>query len=134
QVARTYLWEISELNFRLEFIALDKRLHVSQSSNTDSRKQLVYSCFPGWTTAGFSLFDCDLRYANRGLAARDWREKLPFLLRLNTVMKSWLDYEACNIRIVEKYDEQRTADLELELATFYTQSFFESLGRPATVP
>ncbi|KAJ7814802.1 hypothetical protein B0H13DRAFT_2293583 [Mycena leptocephala] len=37
--------EISELNFRLEFIALDKRLHVPQSPGPEAREQLIYPAF-----------------------------------------------------------------------------------------
>ncbi|KAJ7898784.1 hypothetical protein B0H13DRAFT_804646 [Mycena leptocephala] len=134
--ARACLWEISELNFRLEFIALDKRLHVPQSPGPEAREQLIYPCFPGWTAAGFSLVDCDLRYAKQGLAAQDWKEKLTFLLRLNTVMRSWAEYDASHVHIsiLDRYDEAGVSALEFKLARFYTQSFFESFGRPATIP
>ncbi|KAJ7433778.1 hypothetical protein B0H11DRAFT_1939210 [Mycena galericulata] len=132
--ARAYLWEISELNFRLEFVALDKRLHVPPSTEPMSREQMIYSCFPGWTSAGFSLVDSDLRYAKQGLASQHWKEKLPFLLRLNAVMKSWAGYAASHIYILDQYDAKGVSALEFRLARFYTQCFFESFGRPATIP
>ncbi|KAJ7464944.1 hypothetical protein B0H11DRAFT_2050317 [Mycena galericulata] len=132
--ARAQLWEISELNFRLEFIALDRRLHITRLNIRESREQLIYSCFPGWSTAGFSLFDCDLVYAKRGMAAPDWKEKLTFLLRLNTVMASWVDYHALHISIPAQHDEVGVLDFEYRLARFYCQSFFEAFGRPPTLP
>ncbi|KAJ7493287.1 hypothetical protein B0H11DRAFT_2005727 [Mycena galericulata] len=130
--ARAQLWEISELNFRLEFVALDRRLHISRSNL--SREQLIYSCFPGWSAAGFSLFDCDLMYAKRGIAAADWKEKLPFLMRLNTVMASWAEYHTLRIAIPAQDDEVGVLDFEYRLARFYCQSFFEAFGRPPTLP
>ncbi|KAJ7033329.1 hypothetical protein C8F04DRAFT_1261141 [Mycena alexandri] len=165
--ARAMLWEISELNFRLEFIALDRRVHVARTSGSESREHLIYlcfpgrtdagfrpfecdartagserrehliySCFPGRTDAGFSPFECDLEHADQGLAASDWRRKLPFLLRLNTVMQSWAGYRETHISVLPQadYDERGVLDMEFTLARFYTQSFFECFGRAACIP
>ncbi|KAJ7177738.1 hypothetical protein C8R46DRAFT_1212479 [Mycena filopes] len=132
--ARAILWEISELNFRLEFIALDKRAHGLPAA--DSRETLIYRCFPGWTPAGFSPLQCDLRHADQGLAAAEWRAKLPFLLQLNIVMESWVGYPANQISVLSQndYDQMAVLDLEFRLGRFYTQSFFEYFGRAACIP
>lgn len=134
--ARAMLWEISELNFRLEFMALDRRVHDVRMSGSESRKHLIYSCFPGWTDAGFSPFECVLGHADQGLAASNWKQKLPFLLRLNTVMESWAGYRETPISVLAQgdYDERGVLDMEFTLARFYTQSFFECFGRAACVP
>ncbi|KAF7324261.1 hypothetical protein MSAN_02528900 [Mycena sanguinolenta] len=131
--ARASLWEISELNFRLEFKALDKRLHIGHSTRLESREQLVYSCFPG---SNPTPFDCAPEHANQGLAAQDWREKLTFLLRLNRVMESWAGYRETRISVLDPgtYNEASVSDLEFRLARFYTQSFFESFGRACCIP
>ncbi|KAJ7226465.1 hypothetical protein B0H12DRAFT_1240600 [Mycena haematopus] len=132
--ARACLWEISELNFRLEFIALDKRLHVAESHGSEAREGLVHSCFPGGTNGGFSLFICDLEQANKGLADRDWKQRGLFLGRLNKVMESWEGYGTLRSSSLVDDDEEGVSVLGFRLARFYTQSFFENFGRAPSIP
>ena len=51
------------------------------------------------------------------------------------VMKTWVE---CPVTMVKKdkllYTEEDILDLEHQLATFYTQSFFNTFGHAAIVP
>ena len=66
------LWELAELNFRFELLALDSRATTSSDSESE-RQALVSACFPNCTSG--SLLVADLGAANHGLASENWEEK-----------------------------------------------------------
>ena len=133
--AQATLWELTELNFRFELLALDA--HASGlSSNQDEheRQAMVLRCFnvP-------SLIVVDAQRPNVGLQAHDWRERLPFLLALRALMRDWDGLKPTpllqpDLASHDMYTEAEVQQLEHHVARFYTQTFYRLFGRAAVIP
>jgi len=127
------LWELYELNFRFELLALDARLTRDSDKSPATRQRVIKRCFEGK-----SLLVPEVDYAAWGLAAPKWNHRLPYVMALGKVMKSWAGCPVALTSMVEKdkslYTEKDALDLESRLAMFYTQSFFNTFGRAAIVP
>jgi hypothetical protein len=100
------LWELYELNFRFELIALDWRMSNGAHDN------LIAACFPN-SDGGMTFVALPL--STRGLAADDWHACLPYVKAFINVMYTW------NVRHpqVFRYVEQLMMEdqfLELEKA------------------
>lgn len=132
--AQKVLWELSELNFRFELLALDKRASAELGSKeAEDRQEMVVQCF-----ANGGLIP-ELQDAMRGLASPAWRERLPFVLYLRTLMRDWKGNKPTplllpDLGVLDLYHEQDARALEDAVARFYTQSFFNHFGRAAVVP
>lgn len=126
------LWEINELNFRFELLALDSRL--SKNKNYLDRQRLIESCFPGCSTG--SLLVVDLEKANHGLAHDSVDERSIYTQALREVMKFWGDDLPPLIATKHKAAWPRAEfnELEQQMATLYTQAFYDSFRRAATIP
>jgi hypothetical protein len=144
RVAQEILWELFELNFRLEFMALDSRAHTPLTVPTNglSREDLLLKCFPG-NVGGFFLV-APTEFAHQGLAASTWQERAPFVVAVKNVVCTWSGFdkvkEHCNAvdlgqnKDVECYSESEIDAMELAMANFYTQSFYNFFGRAAVIP
>jgi hypothetical protein len=64
------IWELAELNFRFELLALDARATTDSPS---SQQGLVSACCPR-SSSGASLLVADLSGANQGLASLLWED------------------------------------------------------------
>jgi hypothetical protein len=64
------LWELAELGFRFELLALNVRVTTSPS---DDCQELIRACFPGGASA--SLLVADLGAANHGLGNVYWEPR-----------------------------------------------------------
>jgi hypothetical protein len=64
--AQKILWELTELNFCFELLALDKRAYLSHC-NEDDQQAMVVKCF-----IGSSLLVADPEHANAGLQSHEW--------------------------------------------------------------
>lgn len=132
--AQKVLWELSELNFRFELLALDKRaVKIVSDEEAQDRQDLIAKCFPG------SEFIPKLRDATQGLASSDWKERLPILLRLRALMRDWRGNKPTPLLLpdlpaVSLYKEQDVQILEDAVARFYAQQFFCHFGRAAVIP
>lgn len=74
------VWELAELNFRFELLALDKRAS-SHSRDEDTRQGLILQCL-----SMHDLLVTDTQQGNVGLASVEWQKRLPCLLSLRTLM------------------------------------------------
>jgi hypothetical protein len=131
--AQKLLWELTELNFRFELLALDKRASLSRRGE-DDRQAMILKCF-----TGCSLVVVDLRHANVGLQSRRWHERLPFLLALRALIRDWDGLKPTPLSLPDlpsddMYTENDVQQLEDSISRFYTQTFFSYFGRAATVP
>ncbi|KAJ7019189.1 hypothetical protein C8F04DRAFT_1276569 [Mycena alexandri] len=122
------LWELAEINFRYEFLALDAR--ASRLNRPDECRR----CF-----AGPGLIGMDIRESQRGLAALEAMERLPYLLCMAGLMRDWSvpckrPKEIDNARGHTEWSSSSIRHLEKKVATYYTQSFYELFGRAAVVP
>ena len=122
------LWELSELNFRFELLALDSRASTAKGN----RQALVADCFPGCTSG--SLLVADLATANHGLADVDWEKRSIYLHALKRVMLSWPN--SPSIIQVEKFrwKDKDIDELERRICCFYVDSFYNHFRRAPIIP
>jgi hypothetical protein len=115
------LWELAEINFRYEFLALDAR-----ASGLD-RPDECRRCF-----AGEGLIGLDFRESQRGLAALGAMDRLPYLLCAAGLMCTWSvpctrpkEIDTAKKRMDSEWDANAVRQLEQRVAQYYTQSFYE---------
>ncbi|KAJ7096452.1 hypothetical protein C8R44DRAFT_889760 [Mycena epipterygia] len=130
QVHRTkeLLWELAEINFRYEFLALDAR-----ASGLD-RPDKCRRCF-----AGEGLIGMDFRESQRGLASHEPMTRLPYLLCMAGLMRDWSvpceqPKQIDSAKGRTEWTGSSVRHLEQKVAQYYTQSFYELFGRAAVVP
>jgi hypothetical protein len=127
------LWELFELGFRFDLLALDHRAQSTEEDETD-RLNRILLCFPG----GGPLSVVDYGLASQGLGAPTISQRAPYLLALRDVMKHWkgdLPHQIIRpAKPVEQYSDIELRTLEHAIARFYTQIFFNHFGRAAIVP
>ncbi|KAF8060157.1 hypothetical protein FPV67DRAFT_1674119 [Lyophyllum atratum] len=132
-VVHEILWELYELNFRFEFVALDVRASLNVDAVLEDRQRLVCACFP----AGHLLV-VDFARASEGLGAERWSDRATYLLVMLRVVKLWADCPASLTEVAAKpaaqYTEKEILGMERELARFYTQSFFNYFARAPITP
>ena len=124
------LWELAELSFRFELLALDVRVTTSTS---DDRQELIRACFPGGASA--SLLVADLGAANHGLGNVHWEPRSVYLHALKKVMTTWKG-EVPRIILAKKlqWTEWEIEDLEGEITHFYVKTFYDHFGRAPITP
>ena len=84
-----------------------------------------------------SLQAVDADTSVEGFRSRDWRSRLPSLLRLATLMRVWSGDKPLPLlqdKPVHEYTERDTGVLEDAVARFYTDTFFIFFGRAAVIP
>jgi hypothetical protein len=131
--AQKVLWEVMELNFRFELLALDKQASSSKHKD-DGHQELITNCFKER-----SLLTANAEHANVGLGSCNWKKKLSLLLRFRTLMQDWMGMKPTPLLLddlpsIDDYSEIDVLQLEDAMARFYTQSFFHFFGRAATIP
>lgn len=129
--AQVTLWRLSELNFRFELLALHKR---AGPAGGDAVKcdQAVRDALQVTSLQGV-----DISMSTEGFRSQDWRSRLPSLLRLATLMRSWSGDRPLPImqdKPLAEYSERDTVVLEDAVARFYTDTFFIFFGRAAVIP
>ncbi len=133
QVVHEILWELYELSFPYELLALDWRL------SRDHDQHNINACFPGRSSGGLTLISPSV--ASNGLVANNWHTHLHYVFALVQVMRNW--NIPSNIfppifRIVESrpelITEQQVLRLERTAAYFYVQHFFDHFGHTPIVP
>jgi hypothetical protein len=124
------VWELAELNFRFELLALDSR---SSTELDVDRQQMMLECFSG--SSSMSLLVADLGTANHGLSSQLWEERAPYLQALKRLMMSWQG-EIPPIIMAQKvrWSMRDIEDLESEITKFYVASFYRHFRRAPIVP
>ncbi|KAJ6535037.1 hypothetical protein B0H19DRAFT_1271696 [Mycena capillaripes] len=123
--AREIIWQIAEINFRFEFLALDRR------ASGRNRSEECRQCFPGGRLIGIPI-----AMSKQGFAALASVDRHPYTLRLATLMCDW-DGTPDLIREAPTKAEWSSNEmrwLEMEVAAFYTQTFYNLFGRAAVIP
>ena len=145
------LWELAELNFRLELLQLDEALlppivvadgtHPNDFKNacderSRQRQELACRCFdygnenePNYLTTKRSL-------ACSGLASTEWSKHYPYVKALWELMDSWIFNKPREWRhgIDENLDAMRGLVWERELAWCYAQNYYDRFARPPVLP
>ena len=132
------LWELYELNFRFELVALDQRAQLTPVEESEaqvlSRQLLLMACFPSKV-----LLMADISSANQGLASPTLKGRAQYLIAMKRLMKSWggnvpVEIHRPPANQAQGYSLQELAELEEAIARFYTQSFFNHFGHAAILP
>ncbi|KAF9456582.1 hypothetical protein BDZ94DRAFT_1315007 [Collybia nuda] len=125
------IWELAELNFRFELLALDSR---ATNESSASRQELVLKCLPR-TSLGASLLVADLGSANQGLAGTSWADRGDYVLALRKLMSSWRG-EVPPIIKMEKvfWSLEEAAELEEVMTRHYCTTFYNYFRRAPIVP
>ncbi|TFK61924.1 hypothetical protein BDN72DRAFT_903683 [Pluteus cervinus] len=132
------LWELSELNFRFELIALDARASGTLAHSTSiipGRQAAIEACFP--IDRYGSLFTVELNQANRGLGSIEWRERGKYVVALRDLMKGWTGSKPSSFDLTaqkNRLKEQEVQHLEADVTAFYATTFFHHFRRAAIVP
>lgn len=132
-VVRQILWELYELNFTYEFIALDRRacknLDLMDNERLLERESLISKCFVIDT-----FKSAPLPNHNCGLAADDLRDRLPYLREVVRVMMAWKGSKPTTFDRADLPLDDHHAELEVIVAKYYCQQFYDYFGRAAQVP
>lgn len=125
------IWELAELNFRFELMALDVRVS-GQSPN--SRQNLIAACLPR-SAAGASLLIADLSGANQGLASHGWEDRGVYVLALQEVMRSWGGDLPPIIHVKKTFwGQEETEELERAVTDHYCKTFYNYFRRAPIMP
>ncbi|KAF6755058.1 hypothetical protein DFP72DRAFT_848005 [Ephemerocybe angulata] len=95
EVRNEVVWELHELNFRLELLLLDQALspeewkHPAGSEVRMQREQVLRRVFPVIEGQHSGFFVTAIPNVDGGLASQDWRERAAHVLALRTVVLSW---------------------------------------------
>jgi hypothetical protein len=131
-LAREILWEISELNFRVELAALD---HYVSLVGSTGRRELISKCFH--TSSPTRLYVVNLGDAGQGLGARDLRQRAPYFIALHRLMEDWKDNETLGPALPASPDnctEGQLLSFEIRNANFYCRTYYRYFCRAPTIP
>ncbi|KAJ7020750.1 hypothetical protein C8F04DRAFT_1316638 [Mycena alexandri] len=122
------LWELAEINFHYEFLALDAR--ASGLSRPDECRK----CF-----ATPRLLGMDFNESQKGFAAPEKVEHLPNLLCMAGFMCDWSvpcerPKQIDNAKGRTQWSDVSIHGLESAVTKYYTESFYELFGCAAVVP
>lgn len=129
--ARAILWRLSELNFRFELFALNRRAGPADRDALE-RDQAVRNALDVT-----SLQAIDMDVCRQGFRSSHWQDRLPSLCRLASLMRVWSGDKPLPImqeKPFGEYNEHETGVLEDAVARFYTDMFFIFFGRAAVIP
>ena len=150
--AQEKMWELSELSFRFDLVALDYKAFSAQErryflANDEykptvwsplAREPLIIACFPFYPFDPHHLSFVPVEHARRGLASPAIQDRLRYLTALRTVMAAWDGFATHDLGRLE-IPTERAPEVELlhyerVIASFYTQSYYCFFGRAAIVP
>nr|GAT45485.1 predicted protein [Mycena chlorophos] len=123
--ARELTWELAEMNFRFELMALDARVSGLERVDCSS------ACFVGQPISP------ELSESKLGFSAGTASDRLPYFLRLAELIRDWSSADRDFLRWFEGqtiWDEKNMPKLESWVAKIYTQTFYDYFGRAAVVP
>jgi hypothetical protein len=128
------LWELYELNFTYEFVSLDRRacenLDLTVNERLLERESSISKCFVIDTFKSVPLPD-----RNRGLAADNPPDRLPYLRQVVLVMMAWKGSKPSLFhRAHLSLDDHQAKELEDIIVKYYCQQFYDYFGRAAQVP
>ncbi|KAJ7682336.1 hypothetical protein DFH06DRAFT_971605 [Mycena polygramma] len=125
--AKEIIWEIAETSFRMELVALDRRV------TGYNRRQQCCGCFPERM-----LFDIPIELSKRGFADMQVTRRHRYVVHLANLMLLWPDaprsLREAQLELDRAWSESEMRKLEDDVAAFYCQSFYDYFGRPPVIP
>jgi len=139
---REIVWDLSEHNFRLEFLALNRCIWPRQQMSTSAaerREEMIRCCFPQQSLILLNLPRYDL-----GLGAQGFEDRYEYVEAFQEVLATWPGSGAEALRgmtavrregkrVSEAHGEEVYA-IERVAYRFYCQTFFDYFGRAPTIP
>lgn len=140
QAIREIVWELAELNWRYELLALDKYAapHMWLQEDTAGARitaiLLVYS-----PSSSFVLTHAPFPTEDSAVCARTRAQRLPAFTALRRVMCEWPGCPLAIQREVSMYapsssDCPESSVIEAQTMQFYCQTFYEFFHRPPVLP
>ncbi|KAK7461753.1 hypothetical protein VKT23_008183 [Stygiomarasmius scandens] len=126
RAVREILWELSEINFRLELLTLDGHMH--QNKNWMDRFKEVRECWHGL------VYRPDPNHANRGLGALSLSDRVPYLQAFYNVLCSWPGEKPEELKRSFPQDLGLIEAVELAMTRYYARSFLNVFTQPAILP
>jgi len=132
-VTREILWELYELNFRSDLIALDSKIVMStiDADQLLHRQSLMCECFPQGYGMDCSLFNIIFTRENDGFAGNSIICRKKSVLTLARLMKMWsVDNLPPTITMLLAVAESsdlngdQACQLETAVAAYYCQTFY----------
>jgi len=129
-VIREVVWELHELNFRMDLARME-RFHFPSDSLEDVTAR-VGGCFPG----RFSLFRESIDRNELGLSSPTWALRAVWIIELGKVLQRWPNSTIREEDLASTGSKSPTLMLALEkkIALLYCSEFGRLLGRAAVVP
>ncbi|KDQ59771.1 hypothetical protein JAAARDRAFT_46407 [Jaapia argillacea MUCL 33604] len=131
-VVRQVLWELYENNFRMEFLTLDRRTCQRRLTESEQVERVVY--LSNLLAGPGSFIVTRPPDRDYGLASANWRERTVVLAGLRDLMADWRGNKPHAFGIRRPKSEVEWSLLESAVASFYTQSFFDTFRRAAILP
>jgi len=139
--AKEIMWDLFELNFRMELLSLDRvlvpRKYMSGAQRAE-REAKVADVLPQGL---FTWSQPSLR--DEGLAGRLWEDRMEYVEAFRELLSTWpgstagvLAVMSAGSRLGSTFvsDRDRVERVEAVAYPFYCQTFFEYSGRAPTVP
>ncbi|KAJ7574224.1 hypothetical protein C8J56DRAFT_742549, partial [Mycena floridula] len=133
EVVKEILWELYELGFHQELLALNQRACINPPLTSTFNKSAVQQCLV--IREGDLILSVSFEKVDQGLAAASCWDRAPYLIQLLQIMLEWKggqDMLSVYAGIVEA--KEMTSEAEEGIVVFYAQSFFDCFGRPPTIP
>ncbi|OCH85163.1 hypothetical protein OBBRIDRAFT_740382, partial [Obba rivulosa] len=135
-VARQILWELYELGFRFDLLALDSYLRPAVDVHEEQQRVELISAIFGSGSSSM-LWLSSLPVSNQGLAADHPRDRARSLEALRVVICRWPSCpaeirRAAPLSVASPVDV--IEDMEHRLAEVFTQTFFDVSGCAALIP
>ena len=150
--AQEKMWELSELSFRFDLIALDCKAFSAQErryllANDQYQpwvwsgrtwEPLIIACFLFRPLDPHHLAFIHMEHARQGLSSPAIQDRLPYLRALHTVMGEWdgyMQHDLGHLQVPTEGDpEVELLHYERVIASFYTQTYYCFFAHAAVVP
>ncbi|KAJ3521313.1 hypothetical protein NMY22_g12366 [Coprinellus aureogranulatus] len=119
-VLKEVIFELSELNFRNELLALDRHSCTLANPNSFERHELILDCLvpPPFPRAFLVIIP---HQASSGLGHSEIRQRVPQLNHLRNLMQAWKEPFTAFDRLDENADTSYLLRMEQMLYTFYVR-------------
>jgi len=135
RLMRLILWELYELNFRYELLALDQFMaRTLWEESRNDRRDLLYGIFP--EEGGLVMWSSPLPEEGGGMWGRKFSDIFPYVENFRNLLSCW---EGAPARLsasldASAFDDKTYFQVMQSACDFYVQCFFDHFGRPPVVP
>ncbi|THU97074.1 hypothetical protein K435DRAFT_857976 [Dendrothele bispora CBS 962.96] len=137
QVAKEILWELYEINFRMELMTLDRTLLLNVEWGL--RQNELSHCWDGLP------FHVNFDHSGSGLGSPSFLQRLPYTQALYYVIRAWpgpkpdeitfpFPIQITDGSVTKTHFEKQVTMVEEALARFYVRTFFNTFARAPTIP